>query len=265
MFSYRHALTAAAALVAAVLAPSATPAVASAAADRYVALGDSYASGVGAPPYTDPQCLRSDNSYPALLTQRTVGASFGFEACSGATTADLLANQLGSLGHGTKLVTVTIGGNDLGFSNGMATCLQGTEADCAAGLSAAKQFANDTLPQRLDTVYTAIKRKAPRAKLVVTGYAHFFETTEACATVPMSVTKRTGINETVDALNAVIAKRATASGARFADVRPAFAGHGLCGTAPWITGPADSAPFHPTAAGQRDGYLPSVTTALHKF
>ncbi|MFI5937582.1 SGNH/GDSL hydrolase family protein [Actinoplanes sp. NPDC051494] len=256
--SYRRILGAViAAVTTAVLVP--TAADASASTTRYVALGDSYASGVGAPPYLDAECLRSDNAYPSLLA---AGKPFTFAACSGATTADLLANQLGGLNRRTKLVTVTIGGNDLGFGNGVRTCLLGTDADCLAVVAAAKQFSAEVLPGRLDSVYRTVKHRAPHATLVVTGYARFFEPTEVCATVPMSLTKRVALNEAVDTLDATIARRARRAGARFADVRPAFAGHGLCGADPWITGPADPAAFHPTAAGHRDGYLPSVRKAL---
>ncbi|GAA0472763.1 lipase 1 [Paractinoplanes deccanensis] len=248
------------AVAAAVLAPAAAQAATPGKA--YVALGDSYAAGVGAPPYTDPTCLRGTGGYPPLLAGRLGATTFHYDACSGATTADVLATQLGNLDRHTRLVTVTVGGNDLGFSSGLATCLQGTDADCATVVAAAEKFTAETLPGRLDTVYRTIKKRAPHATVVATGYAHFFETTPDCATVPASLTKRTALNSAVDVLDAKIRQRAARAGIRFADVRPAFAGHGLCGNDPWLGGPAAQAPFHPTAGGYSDGYLPAVGRAL---
>jgi lysophospholipase L1-like esterase len=259
---HRRLIAVAVAAAAAVLVP--TAAQASTAAPAYVALGDSYAAGVGAGPYTDPTCLRGTGGYAPLLAAEVKASSFAYDACSGATTADVLAEQLGNLNRRTRLVTVTVGGNDLGFSSGLATCLQGTDADCATVVSTAEEFTRNTLPGRLDAVFRAIHRRAPHAKVVTTGYAHFFETTPDCATVPpASLAKRTGLNEAVDALNAQIKHRAGRAGVRFADVQPAFAGHGLCGTTPWMGGPTAQAPFHPTADGYRDAYLPAVEKALH--
>jgi lysophospholipase L1-like esterase len=227
-----------------------------------VALGDSYAAGVGAPPYLDPTCLRSTGGYPSLLAAAAKATSFQFNACSGARTADVLAGQLTGLDRHTRVVTVTVGGNDVGFSADIAACLQGTDADCAATVATAEQFSTDTLPARLDAVYHAIRQRAPHARIVVTGYAHFFETAPDCAAVPASLTKRTAMNRAVDVLDTTIAWRAARDGARFADVRPRFAGHGLCSSAPWLGGPTAAAPFHPTADGYRQGYLPAVEKAL---
>jgi lysophospholipase L1-like esterase len=243
---------------AAVLAPAAahptTPAPA------YVALGDSVAAGVGAPPYLDPDCARSDNGYPALLASvLPKQPSFRSVACAGAATADVLADQVGSVGRQTRLVTVTIGGNDLDWDIRVGACLQGTDADCTATVEQAKAFATGPLRARLDDVYRAVQKRAPRAEIVATGYPRFFETTPDCAAVPpASLVKRKALNEAVDVLNGVIAGQAHRAGARFSDVQPRFAGHGLCGTDPWIVTPTEAAAFHPTAAGYRSGYLPAV-------
>src|SRR5687767_14949623 len=80
--------------------------------DTYVALGDSFAAGQGASPYTDA-CLRSDQGYPAILdTERTISL-LASKACSGATTHVVRDSQLASLNKKVDLVTVTAGGNDL--------------------------------------------------------------------------------------------------------------------------------------------------------
>lgn len=62
----------------------------------FVTLGDSYAAGIGAGVRTDYKCSRYDHSYPALLStyQGLENATFQFLACSGATSVDMLANQV---------------------------------------------------------------------------------------------------------------------------------------------------------------------------
>jgi lysophospholipase L1-like esterase len=227
--------------------------------DSYVALGDSYAAGVGAPPYLDPDCMRSANSYPSLVAKAEHVKDFHFNACSVADTADVLSGQLNGLDRRTDLVSITVGGNDLNFTPSINTCMQGTDADCLTVVQTAEKQINTTLPARFDAVYRTVRQRAPHAKVVVTGYARFFETTADCAAVPpASLVKRKALNGAVDALDKAIESRATRAGFRFVDVRPAFAGHGLCGTDSWITGLTDPNPFHPNAIGYRAGYLPGV-------
>src|SRR5690348_7087468 len=117
----------AAVAVAAVLATAA-----GAAAADYAALGDSYSSGVGTGSYTiDGACKRSVYAYPYLYAQAHPGTSLSFVACSGAKTSDLLANQIQAVTSTTTLVTMTIGGNDIGFANLIYQC---TLSDCSAAL-----------------------------------------------------------------------------------------------------------------------------------
>jgi len=77
----------------------------------YVALGDSYSSGVGTGVYdaASGACQRSPLSYPPLWVAEHHPASFEFVACSGSTTADVRANQISALKPTTDLVTITIG------------------------------------------------------------------------------------------------------------------------------------------------------------
>src|SRR5436189_3355788 len=86
-------------------------------ADQYVALGDSYSSGTGTRTYFDSTCQKSVYAYPYLLSQQRANTQLVFSACSGAKTADVLNNQVSSLTSGTAIVTITIGGNDAGFSS----------------------------------------------------------------------------------------------------------------------------------------------------
>ena len=254
----RLATTVAAALAAFGL----TVPVASAATIDYVALGDSYSSGTGAGDYLDSSCKRSSNAYPSLYAAQT-SASLDFQACSGATTADVLNNQVGALSAGTDLVTLSVGGNDAGFSGVMQDCILGGDSGCKTAIDNAKEFVTATLPGLLEKTYGEIRSRAPQATVVVLGYPHFYQLGGSCS-VGLSDTSRGYINSGADALNSVISQQAAAAGFTFADVRPAFTGHEICSGSAWlhsVTYPIDES-YHPTAAGQAQGYYPSLVSAL---
>jgi lysophospholipase L1-like esterase len=229
----------------------------------YAALGDSYSSGVGTFVYdlASGTCLRSPRGYPQLWVNGHAVSSFRFVACGGATTADVLNNQLGALNAGTDLVTITIGGNDAGFADTLTTCVFGSDTDCINKINSGRAFVVNTLPGRLDATYAAIRARAPSARVVVLGYPRLFETTSSCGVFGMSLTKRQALNAGADLLASVIAGRAAAAGFTFADARPRFAGHGVCASQPWINNFSIFAiveSFHPTSTGYASGYLPTL-------
>jgi lysophospholipase L1-like esterase len=216
-------------------------------APEYVALGDSYASGAGAGSYVDGSCRRSSNAYPALRGKEF--PSFKFVACSGATTKSL-KSQFRALTPATTLVTITIGGNDLGFVDVMTTCTLNGDKSCEKRVGKARDFARDQLPARLDATYATIRDAAPGAELVVLGYPRLFTPNDQCRT--LSQRKRQAINDAADELSGVIAAAAERAGARYVDVREAFAEHGVCSGRPWINAlvsPTDDS-YHPNKAGQ---------------
>ncbi len=148
------ALAAASAILVAAAGPTTSTAAgrrmsAAASATRYVALGDSYSSGEGNPPFlpgTKGTCDRSNAAYgPHLAAFLKVPSSsdFSFHACSGAMTADFVADlgghasgqydegpQLdqiapaGKTSPATGLVSLSIGGNDAGFAFAVGDCAQ---------------------------------------------------------------------------------------------------------------------------------------------
>ncbi|MFI7214450.1 SGNH/GDSL hydrolase family protein [Micromonospora maritima] len=258
----RRVRTALAAVLAAVLGAVLLPGAARAATVNYVALGDSYSSGVGAGPYDLSTCLRSQKSYAPLWAAAHAVTSFRFPACGGAVTADVRNNQVGQLSASTTLVTITIGGNDAGFADVMTSCRFGSTSSCESAVAGAKAFATATLPGRLDATYAAIRERAPNARLVVLGYPRLFET-GYCGLLAMSSYKRTILNQAADVLNGVTADRAGAAGATFVDARPYFTGHGVCAAEPWIrdvSGVIEA--YHPNANGYRYGYLAALTAAI---
>jgi lysophospholipase L1-like esterase len=231
----------------------------------YVALGDSYSSGVGTGVYdaASGACQRSPVSYPPLWVAEHHPASFEFVACSGATTADVRANQISALQPTTDLVTITIGGNDAGFGPVLQTCtVAESDRTCLAAVDAAEAFERTVLRDRLARTYAAIRAAAPHAHVVVLGYPRLFELTPSCADpLAPNLTRRSKLNEGADVLNSVIRSASQQHAFSFTDVRDRFAGHGVCSTNPWINGPSVAAsvgPYHPNQTGYRDGYLDAL-------
>jgi len=252
------ALTASAATAAAVLL-TATPA--SASSTSYVALGDSYSSGLGAGNYgSSGSCDRSSGAYPQLWANNNSPASFTFAACSGATTSDLLNSQLSAVGSGTTLVSFTIGGNDVGFSSVMETCVIWGTSSCVSAVNSAESQAQSTLPAAYDNVLNSIKAKAPNARIVFLDYPDFYDLNASSGCIGLSGTSRAKIDEGVNLLDSLIQQAAARHGAIFADVRGSFSGHEICDSNSWLnsvdwTNFSDS--YHPTATGQANGYYPA--------
>lgn len=233
---------------------------ASAAGPAYVALGDSYSAGNGAGNYdsTSGNCHRSFNAYPYLWKNAHAPSSFHDTACSGAVTSDVINNQLGPLNSTTGVVSITIGGNDVGFADTMTTCVTGSDTDCVNAINNAENQARNVLPAKLDATYNAIRSHAPNARVVVLGYPHMYDLS-AWFCVGMSSTKHKKIDEGSDVLDSVIAARAAAHGFVFGDVRPTFSGHELCSGDDYLHAIVISPSwesYHPTATGHSAGYYP---------
>ncbi|GAB3968954.1 SGNH/GDSL hydrolase family protein [Plantactinospora veratri] len=148
---------------------------AQAAATTYTALGDSYASGTGTREYypDSGSCQRSRHSYPTLDAAR-LGATLSFPACAGATTSSVLSGQLGSLNPATSYVTVQAGGNDIGWSSVIVQCALPWPTTCWSQIDSAENTIRNTLPGRLDQLYSRIRSLAPNARVAVVGYPRLF-------------------------------------------------------------------------------------------
>ena len=242
----------------------AAPAAAASSVD-YVALGDSYSSGVGAPGQTG-LCLRSPNGYPGQWVGRNSPRSFTNLTCSGAETGDVLAGQAPNIPSGADLISITIGGNDAGFASTVLSCQVSSDAACAQTVANAEAGISGTLGGKLDTTYAAIKAKAPSARVVVLGYPLLFDTTSSyCGLTGMSLAKRKSLNGGAVLLDDLIKQRAQAAGFTFSDVRDEFAGHGICASSPYLNSLTLSPPqnsFHPNKNGYTYGYLPAFSGAI---
>ena len=244
------------------LAVAAGPA--NAATVNYVALGDSYSSGVGAGNYisTSGSCDRSTSGYPYLWYQQHAVTSFKFVACSGAKTTDVLANQISAVTSSTTLVSITIGGNDAGFSSVMQTCVLHSTSTCLSTVATARDFVTRQLPARLTSTLQAIRQHAPGARIVVLGYPDLYDLSKSGSCIGLSTQDRTALNSGADALDSALRAAVTAAADRsivYADVGGQFAGHVICDSGSWLHSVdllAISSSYHPTASGQKLGYQP---------
>jgi hypothetical protein len=266
-----------------VAALSLTLGVASAApAAQWVGLGDSYAAGPLIPNQSlNPLgCLRSDHNY-AHLAAAQLGRSLSDVSCSGATTADMTAAQdvtpgpanppqLNALSTSTQTVSLTIGGNDIGFTSIIENCAAPTpfghpcrdQYDNGSGDQLAARI-TATAP-KVAAVIQGIHTRAPGARVLVLGYEPILpETGSGCwPQVPLAWADVPYLRATEQRLNTMLRTTAVANGARYVDTYAAAIGHDACKSSstrwvePLIPGNT-AAPFHPNARGMA-GVTPTV-------
>lgn len=235
-----------------------------ASAVHYVALGDSYSSGVGAGSElpSSGNCRRTTGAYPELWAAAHKPASYVSVACSGATTQTVINTQLSALSAQTTLVSISVGGNDMGFSDIMTTCVLLGTTQCVNAVNAAMARARNELPGLLNAVYSGIRQRAPNARVVVLGYPIFYKLGAFC--IGLSDTSRAKINEGINLIDDITRNVAQQHGFVFADVRPAFTGHEICSNDKWLHAlnwANISVSYHPNSNGQSLGYYPVFAQA----
>lgn len=239
----------------------------------YVAMGDSYSSGEGAPPF-DPStntaadaCHRSRFAWPRLLSADDDTVQLvAFLACSGATTADVTTRSfqterpqiaaLKVLRAAPALITITIGGNDLGFASLVADCFL---TDCAHDVNGRYETRLRTmLPGLLRTTLRRLKAASPTSSTYLVGYPDIIPASwssgiqQHCSWLSRS--DWTALTTLVRNLDRVQRQAAAAAGVRFRSVTHSLAGHELCTDRPWVypIGPTGgSLRGHPIKAGQQ--------------
>lgn len=237
--------------------------------DKYVALGDSFSSGDGALDYipSSGACRQSNNAYPSLLARglipdTQIPSNLIFYACSGDKVRDVTNNQLPLFrvidASSVKLVTITVGGNDVDFGGVLAACYGGlvpeaATAGCLRQSSAvARTIANLRAP--LLKLYRTIKAAAPEARLLVLGYPDLFPRTPTGNCSGFSATSQRWFNTQEQVLNSLIRTAASQTGAEFVSTYGSFAGHNICSSDPYVNGfPSptfEQRAFHPKPIGQ---------------
>src|SRR3954469_2853007 len=212
----------------------------------YVALGDSYsaASGVLPPdPEAPPACMRSTGNYPHILAAAT-GAQLTDVTCGAAETGDFfssqhpgVASQLDALDEDTQLVTMTIGGNDSGvFINsivqcgiaGASTLGQGSPCKDRYGSSFEDTIRTTTYPSLVEAL-TAVRARAPHARVAVLGYPWILPATGGCFDqMPVAegdVPYLRGVQAT---LNDAVRRAAAATHVTYVDMNTVSEGHDAC-------------------------------------
>lgn len=282
-----------AALLASALGPAAVAApVPNAGPKNMVALGDSYASGPLVPvQYEQPWgCLRSSNNYAHQLA-RELDLDLTDVTCSGADTNDMwdthgvspeeelteYGGQFGYTGHpgnppqlealrpDTDLVTLQIGGNDIGFGSLATTCGRGAIAGpgCRQAVEAEKPFERITATARkIQAVLDEIHQRSPGAKVYVLGYSAIFEigATARCEAMGVDEEDAQYLRGVQEALNSMIESvaddpgREYSASTRYVDVYAPSAGHTACDLPAirWVEPivPLNAAaPVHPNLGG----------------
>lgn len=238
-----------------------------AAAEQYVALGDSYSSGTGTRAYYDSGCQRSNYSYAKIIDAERPNTTVNLVACSGAKTGDVLSNQVSALSASTRWASITIGGNDAGFSSVITSCaLPSWASNCNAKIDSAQTYIKDTLPGKLTSVYSTIRSRAPNATVVVLSYPRLFMGEDCNAGTFFSSSEMTRLNQTADLLRDKIRAAALAQGSRFVfkDAIGPFTGHAVCSSTEWLNGLSNPTgeSYHPNRTGHRSGYAPLVRSVI---
>lgn len=290
-------------------APDSGAIAAAVGAVNYVALGDSYASGEGNEPFYDNlNCHRSKSGYPWRLASAVSTLQLTETSavpCTGAVTLDIyndkvvrtgprgstrtvIPAQTKAITSSTRLVTITIGGNDLNFDRILGFCVLQTISCEPAFLTGQVASYKTKLAQRLDQAYSAIRTKlssvgATNAQVIVVDYPRLFPTypTECAAVrnpnesnpIPIfngpgfSVAEMTAFNNVQNQINNVIHDKAEEYRFSFVEVEDAFNGNEICTDAPFINGlllqpgpfslgsvnipELNPASFHPNANGHQ--------------
>lgn len=244
----------------------------------YVAMGSSFSAGPGVPSYYETPatpCARSTGNYAHLIASRH-SLVLTDVSCSGGTTAhltgsrDAIPPQLDALSPDTRLVTITIGGNDLNYIGRLSAA--GCRAIAAQEQDKLKcpnpavpdEAAYAALATRMDNIAKEVRRRAPQARLVFVDYLAILPATGVCAATPLLPAEADALRETAKRLAAITAKAALDNGADILKASDLSASHGVCASDPWMNGyPIPSGggtPYHPNAKG-----MAAVADALDKL
>ena len=239
----------------------------------YAALGDSYSSGEGSGDYDahPASCHRGADAWPRLTARQLPGLVRmrlnGLIACSGATSAALTGGvkdqpdqilALRDFRLHPSLVTITMGGNDIGFVPILTNCVA-TLGGCVADGRISQAEADVVREQRvLVSDYRKIHAADPGAVILAVGYPRLFPLRQSgvvsCG-LWLHPDVRLALNQLDADLNAIVHDAAAQAGLRYVDVSNALSGHEACTAHSWLypfLHPlSDQQSGHPIKAGQQ--------------
>lgn len=246
----------------------------------YVAMGDSFSAGSGVLPQAPVTtavptiCLRSAVNYPSLVARALGITRFHDVTCGGAKSTDLagsqpdlfgsaLAPQYDALTADTTLVTLGIGGNDIGLVELAAGCVnplpepygRSCVSDNVTGGTDRVGEHIETFASTYDTIFAEIRHRAPRAQIVLVGYPVAMPPGGCPGAQPAWAADADYLQAKISQLNTVMAARAAAHGVTFVSLDLSTLGHDVCavGDQSWMVGvvptsPDAFVPLHPNAA-----------------
>jgi lysophospholipase L1-like esterase len=257
---------------------------------KYIAMGSSFAAGPGITTSADVpanRCSRSTDNYAHQLA-RMRHFDLVDVSCSGATTEHILGPwaelpaQIDAVTPDTALVTITIGGNDVGYigklfmssCSGMATgtletraaalCKRLTQNRPAADPAAQSRASAPptdaqwiALGASLRRISEDVRRRAPRAHIVYVDYVTLLPDGAPCAEVPLSPDDAANARAIAARLANITASAADASHATLVKASRLSAGHDACAAEPWVSGflPREGMPgsaiYHPNERAMR--------------
>jgi lysophospholipase L1-like esterase len=257
------------------------------AAPDYVAMGSSFAAGPGIgvrAPGSIPACRQSASNYPHLLAKKR-GLVLADVTCSGATTRDILVGRPGALpqiaavGSQVRLVTVTIGGNDVFYMRNLWawSCPEGHISMMARLLvchevsAAAVESAFSGLAASLTEIVRQVHQRAPAARVVFVDYLTVLPESGMCAAAPMPAADYAAAREMARRLLAITHEVAAATKSGLVSAAALTRGHDVCAKDPWVTGFTFSPgvdgfgtiAYHPTQASM-DAVAAALDNALGK-
>jgi lysophospholipase L1-like esterase len=277
--AYRRVVLATAATVLALLGfPTTGTAKTVSSPKHYVALGDSYASGPLIPVQrVDPVgCARSTSNYPALLAGALHIRDYTDVSCSGAKTDNMATPQPVGLGTNppqfdalrpdTDLVTLTISGNDIGFTELFFTCTRlsltdpfGNPCERLATAGGSDLYARHiaAAAPKVAEVLDGIRERSPKATVLLVGYLRILPPAVGCYPIfPIARGDVPYLDGVEHQLTAMLAEQAGNHGAVFVDAYAGSLGHDACQLpgAKWVEGTvptSPAAPIHPNIAGMQ--------------
>jgi lysophospholipase L1-like esterase len=207
---------------------------------RYVALGDSFSSGEANPPFTGGKCHRSMGAWPSILARGSSVLELQANlACSGARTKALTESykgqrpQLDELPAGAEVVTITIGGNDVGFAQVLKNCVF---RNCVRSgrLERARREITE-LARRLIGVYKSVQGRLEAGQLVVVGYPRLFPldpSRKRCVWLTPGEAEQ--LDRLTGLLDREIHSAAIKAAADYVSALEALSGHELCTRKSWV-------------------------------
>lgn len=222
--------------------------------ERYVAIGSSFAAGPMLPPAkpgAPPRCGQSLNNYPTLVAER-FGMVLVDRSCSGATTNHVLGPwgdlppQIASVTPDTRLVTVTIGGNDLSYIGNLfsATCQYrakqappGTKLKPCGAVRVPTEADYARTEAQLLKIAQTIRERAPKARLVLVQYLTPLPAAGvSCAATPVSEDDAEIVRAIGTRLAIITDRVGKESGALVVEMNINSGAHTPCDPDPWMIG-----------------------------